>query len=479
MNAFSAIAIIYSMLAIASGSLLYLSLKGKIDASAKYFLTAESFTAIGAGAIALINLHPEYQIPVLFVIINFLFLASEISILFSLKNLTKININNTYLLAISGALVLVLVAEFIRSSYAIVGVSIVMNSLQVSICLLVLRTLMLNSRPLLKEYRFLGWLKGFEIGIFVFWCVMLLKALTLNPEIPRGNSNFAIVIYSLFITLSIFRFISYIGFRITWLGLNQEEINPLNQNLAYAVTAKNTLANKLMASNRIISISALASTLAHELSQPLTAITLQADSLNREINKNDISHEELKKSLIEIQDQSIKINLLISNLRKLISSRQAEFQSFDISRMCEEVFEIIEPDLISKKINFKKNILTNAEMYGDKIQLQQVLINLINNSVDAIERRNHKNGEITISIKDNPNSVQIQIDDNGAGIDSQILPNIFELHQTNKPDGLGIGLWLCQNIINIHHGLIVATNIASGGAQFTIDIPFNEKPISN
>ena len=479
MNAFSAIAIIYTNLAIASGSLLYLSLKGKIDSSAKYFLTAEFFTAIGSGMIALINLHPEFQIQPLFLTINFLFLASEISILFSIKNLTNRDIKKFYLLAISGAFGLALMAEFIRSKYTIVGVSIIMNSLQVIVSFLVIRTLMFNSRQILEKNRFLGWLKGLEIGIFTFWCVMLLSALTMRPEIPRGNSNFAIVIYSLFITLSIFRFISYIGFRITWLGLNEEQINPLNQNLAYAVNAKNTFANKLMTSNRIISISALASTLAHELSQPLTAISLQADSLDREINKNGISHEQLKKSLTEIKDQSIKINLLVSNLRKLISSKKAEFQSFDISRMCKEVFEIIEPDLISKKINFKKNILTNAEMYGDKIQLQQVLINLINNSVDAIESRNHKNGEITISIKDNPNSVQIQIDDNGAGIDPQILPNIFELHQTNKPDGLGIGLWLCQNIINIHHGSIVATNIASGGAQFTIDIPFNEKPISS
>ena len=74
MNAFSAIAIIYSKLTIASGSLLYLTLKEKIDSSAKYFLIAEFFTAIGAGMIGMINIHAEFQIPALFLIINFNFL---------------------------------------------------------------------------------------------------------------------------------------------------------------------------------------------------------------------------------------------------------------------------------------------------------------------------------------------------------------------------------------------------------------------
>lgn len=475
MNAFSAIAIIYSKLTIASGSLLYLTLKEKIDSSAKHFLIAEFFTAIGSGMIGMINIHAEFQIPAFFLIINFLFLASEISILFSIRSLTRLNINKPYLLALGGAFGLTLIAEAMRSIFSVVGVSIVMNALQVCVSLLVIKALMVNDGSLLRGHRFLNWFKGFEFGILMFWTFMLLTALMQKPEVPRGHSNFAILVYSLFITMSVFRFISYIGFRITWLGLNEDQANPLNQNLAHAIKEKNTLSNKLIASNRIIGISALARTLAHELSQPLTAITLQADSSSRELNKSGIGNERLKNSLADIQQQSVRLIRLIQNLRKLFSSKSTEFEYFKISNMCNEVFEIIEPDLLSKNIQLMKNISTEAEMYGDAIQLQQVLINLINNAADSIQKSNQTNGVISISISDNTQSLAIQIDDNGSGIDPQIISKVFDLHQTTKTEGLGVGLWLCQNIINAHNGTITATNLADGGARFTVELPLKDQ----
>ena len=116
---------------------------------------------------------------------------------------------------------------------------------------------------------------------------------------------------------------------------------------------------------------------------------------------------------------------------------------------------------------------------GDAIQIQQVIINLLNNAIDAIETSNPLTREIVITTNLENDLAIIHIKDTGGGIDSNALPSIFELYKTTKKDGLGIGLWLSKppTIINRHHGNIFATNNSIGGATFTIEIPLSHTHI--
>jgi C4-dicarboxylate-specific signal transduction histidine kinase len=113
---------------------------------------------------------------------------------------------------------------------------------------------------------------------------------------------------------------------------------------------------------------------------------------------------------------------------------------------------------------------------GDAIQIQQVLINLLNNAIDAICSSDPKFREIKISIESNDHFAIIDIEDTGPGIDMTMLPAMFELYKTSKKDGLGIGLWLCKTIMHKHHGEITAANSQNGGARFTIQLPLALAP---
>ena len=114
-------------------------------------------------------------------------------------------------------------------------------------------------------------------------------------------------------------------------------------------------------------------------------------------------------------------------------------------------------------------------MLGDAIQIQQVLINLFNNAIDAIANDNSSRREIKLTIVSDHQFASISIEDTGTGIDPNLLPTIFELYKTTKAEGLGVGLWLSKTIMDKHHGRISASNSADGGAIFTVQIPLAEK----
>jgi C4-dicarboxylate-specific signal transduction histidine kinase len=155
----------------------------------------------------------------------------------------------------------------------------------------------------------------------------------------------------------------------------------------------------------------------------------------------------------------------------LFGSRSSEFAPFNLKKVVDEIAEIVMPSLEAKKITLKREYQSNPVAYGDSIQIQQVLINTLNNAIDALIDSNVKQKEIVIGIANNENTATITIKDNGGGIDQDLLLTIFDLYKTTKKEGLGVGLWLSKTIMESHHGSISASNDPKGGAIFKIDIP--------
>lgn len=262
---------------------------------------------------------------------------------------------------------------------------------------------------------------------------------------------------------------------MTWIDPSHPTPNSLNRDLAKAVEEKDQLLRGLIASNRVIGISALASSLAHQLSQPLTAIALQADTARRELSKTT-QNPALIAPLDDISVQSGKLAELVMNLRQLFSSRSYQFHAVSLQKAADEIIDIVEPTLRSKKITLVKDYQANPTFFGDAIQIQQVLINIFNNAIDVISSNTHSRKEIQVGITQNEKFSIVRIEDSGCGIDAALLPTIFELYKTTKQGGLGVGLWLSKTIMERHHGSITAFNSETGGAVFEIQIPLS-KPI--
>lgn len=470
-NPISAIALFYFFFTIASSSFLYWSFRKKIDSSAIYFLISESSIACVSAALILTNMKLVNVTPFSIWVPNFGALIAELAILFgilSIRGNPKLYI--FYLLAIFFGL-LTFGLEQVRTSET--SNSIILFHAIILSCLFSINYLVCRFRifPTLKNNQFLLLFCWFELGLIGYGLLRIAASIANHPLVPRDKVSdgtvFALILFAL---LSSLRYVCYIGFRINWVDPNNPTENFLNLSLAKTTEEKNQFLQKLIASNRVLGISALASSLAHQLSQPLTTISFRAETARRDlIESNQSPH--LIASLDEIKTQSGKLATLVHSLRRLFGEKNNQFHPINLKEAIEELLAIILPTLESNKIELLTNYQSNVTVMGDSIQLQQVLINLINNAVEAMSNIETQRKVISIAIGQSNKSAVITISDNGPGIEPQLFSSIFDLYNTTKKNGLGVGLWLSKIILEKHHGMITASNNANGGAMFKIEIP--------
>jgi signal transduction histidine kinase len=323
----------------------------------------------------------------------------------------------------------------------------------------------------LASNQFIRIFTWFELGMVCYGIVRIFASFAASPVTLRFEpSNLAVIIFSVYIVMGAFRYMSYIGLRITWVDPTTLSQNRLNEPLLKIIEEKDRLLSGLISSNRVIGISALAGSLSHQLSQPLTAIALRADTARRSLTRAG-KDPEMVESLDEISHQSSKLAELVKNLRRLFSSRTIEYAPTKLEEAIEEILEIVSPSLEAKKITLRKSYRDDPTVYADTIQLQQVIINVLNNAIDALSSNQITEKSISIDLFADNKLATIEIKDSGAGINEALLPSIFELYKTTKEGGLGIGLWLCKEIMESHHGDITAINAPTGGAIFKITLP--------
>ena len=478
MNSYATLTIIYVLITLISSGILYGSFRNKNDASAIYFLISELCMTVSCSILFLFNLNIISQTPFKTGIVNFCTIGAEILLLFSLLSLTKKIEKKWLIISIFLNILFVTFIELIRDDIGLRNVVLLLSIC--SLPIIVINYLICKTylpRQIINN-QFVKWLTLFELGMIGYGTLRLLAYFAPMPATPRDTPNdIAVIIYSIYVVLGTFRFIAYLCLRITWVDQKSSSSNLLNQTLAKVLEEKTQLVGKLMASSKAIGISALASSLAHQLSQPLTAIAIMADTAKRDAAQTR-KNIQLSSTLEEISTQSIQLAKLVKNLRQLFTTTSHPFVPLNLQKIAEELLEIIEPSLKANKINLIKEFKSDPIIRGDGLQLQQVLINIFNNAVDILALNETERKNIYVSISNNEDYAIVEIRDSGVGISPSLLPNIFELYKTTKQDGIGIGLWLSKTIIEHHHGSITAINEPNHGALFKIEIPLNSPLVS-
>jgi signal transduction histidine kinase len=473
MNSYATLTLIYVLITLISSGILYGSFRNKNDASAIYFLISELCMTVACSYVFLFNLNIISQTSLKTGIVNFFSIGAEILLLFSLLSLVRKIEKKWLVIAICLDILFVTFIELIRGD---VGIRNVVLLLSLGTLPIIVTNYLICKAYLPRQImnnQFVKWLTLFELGMIGYGTLRLLAYFAPMPAIPRETPNdIAVIIYSIYVVLGTFRFIAYLCLRITWVDQRSSSRNLLNQTLAQELEEKAQLARKLMASSKAIGISALASSLAHQLSQPLTAIALMADTAKRDSAQTG-KNNQLSSTLEEISTQSIKLAKLVKNLRQLFTTTSHPFVLINLRKIADELLEIIEPSLEAKNISLIKNFKSDPIIHGDALQLQQVLINVFNNAVDILSLDEAEKKNIYFSITNNEHYAIIEIRDSGVGISPSLLPNIFELYKTTKQDGIGVGLWLSKTIIEHHHGNITAINEPNHGALFKIEIPLS------
>lgn len=231
--------------------------------------------------------------------------------------------------------------------------------------------------------------------------------------------------------------------------------------------------NELTYLARVTTLGELSGSLAHELSQPLTSILSNAQAAQRFLARDKADLEEVRNILNDIVAEDRRAGDIIQRLRLLLKKGEIQYLPLDLNKVVAEVLRLVTTDLLNHNITV--NLVLDQKLpavIGDRIQLQQVLLNLIMN---ACESMGHTNKDIcrlfihTEQIDDN--KVQVSVADQGPGIPSESLKSIFEPFFTTKSHGMGLGLTICRTILAAHGGQLWAVNNTPVGTTFYFTLP--------
>jgi len=220
--------------------------------------------------------------------------------------------------------------------------------------------------------------------------------------------------------------------------------------------------------NRLYDIGVLSTTVAHELRNPLAAIQIAAANIKRKAN-----NPELEKHLINIEKKIAESDQIINNLLFYSRLKQPHYESIKIIDIIKESTEAVEQKK-KKQIMVIKNLdsLDGINIEADPFQIKEVFNNIFNNALDAVA---YEKGEIKITAENEDEFIKLVIQDNGPGIDKGILDKIFDPFFTTKSKGTGLGLAVCKQIINMHHGEIGVKSELGQGTSIIVRLPKKER----
>jgi len=221
----------------------------------------------------------------------------------------------------------------------------------------------------------------------------------------------------------------------------------------------------------------LAGAIAHELNQPLTGILGSGQAGEMLLKRGDGNRTEIEEILTEIIADTKRSGDIIRNIRDLFVKQETEFNRLDVNAIVEETLRLLNSEFVIHGLTVQQDFCnTLPDVMGNKIQLQQVLINLINNAKQAMQNVATADRSIAIvTERGNEGEVQVRVEDTGLGIDQERLKRIFEAFITFKPGGLGMGLAISRSIVKAHDGRIWAENRPAGETRISFLLPVVEK----
>ncbi|MFH1189244.1 MAG: ATP-binding protein [Candidatus Omnitrophota bacterium] len=232
---------------------------------------------------------------------------------------------------------------------------------------------------------------------------------------------------------------------------------------------------ELLHVTRVGKLAEFVSSLAHEISQPLTAIISYAQAAKRMLAEREPETQEILSYIISDNQRAAAV---IQRLRSLLKKSAPEMRSLDINTVIGETVMLIATDATVRNIFIKTELDADLPpVRGDRIQLQQVLLNLISNSFDAMENSRDSREILIRTARKDADTIVVMVKDYGCGILPKDMPKLFTHFFTSKPDGLGMGLSISRSIVEAHGGRLNVENNPDRGATFYFTIPVGAKDI--
>ncbi len=224
--------------------------------------------------------------------------------------------------------------------------------------------------------------------------------------------------------------------------------------------------------NRYSAVGELTTSIAHELNQPLGSILTNAETAELMLRAAQPDLVEIQQILADIRRDDQRASEVIRRLRSVLKKTPFEIKHIELNDTVREAIDLVKALAEGRRITLSYlPALAGLHVKGDPVQLQQVILNLIINAMDAISDADTGKREVSVSTLSTGNQAEIRIADTGPGIPASDLASLFDPFFTTKPQGMGMGLAIARTIVEAHHGTIVAANQPAGGALFTIRLP--------
>lgn len=227
---------------------------------------------------------------------------------------------------------------------------------------------------------------------------------------------------------------------------------------------------------RLSMLGEMASGIAHELNQPLCAITTYAQTCLRVLSSDDSDSQKLSYGLDQVVQQAELASSIFQRLKDFSRKGEMSIRQIDLLEVFNEVNNLISAELAQRRIlmNFSSNG-PRAFVYADKVQLEQVLLNLIRNGMDAVDELPPERRKLKLKLDSNfSDQVKVSLIDFGRGVPREVVQHVFEPFFTTKKEGLGIGLGISQTIIEAHGGKLYLESNSDSGARFSFSLPLGE-----
>jgi C4-dicarboxylate-specific signal transduction histidine kinase len=232
------------------------------------------------------------------------------------------------------------------------------------------------------------------------------------------------------------------------------------------------LETELAHANRLNTLGELTTSIAHEVSQPLGAMVASAGACTRWLAMAPPAMTEARSALANIVDDGKRAREVIARIRALAKRQAPRMDLLDVNRKILDVLSFVDQELGTHEVVLDTQLdNTLPKVAGDRVQLQQVILNLVKNAIEAMSGVKDRRRELTIVSARRPDCVVVEVRDSGTGFDTHGVERLFEAFYTTKPDGLGVGLSISRSMVEALGGRLWAVPNEPHGAVFAFSLP--------
>jgi signal transduction histidine kinase len=218
---------------------------------------------------------------------------------------------------------------------------------------------------------------------------------------------------------------------------------------------------------------AMGMALAHEVSQPLSTVATYLHAARRLLQAS-VASAPVMDALVKAEAEAQRAREVLERIRDFVSNGNLNLTAVDVSALAEKISALCREEAAARGVAVEvENMGLVPLVNADGVQIEQVVINLVANAIDAAAERSDARGRVVMRVTAKGDAIMLRVEDNGSGVAPELADNIFDAYQTTKPRGMGLGLHLSRRIVQRHAGRLWWEPVTTGGARFVVELPTN------